>query len=78
MSDEAREADEAPWEALRLEHFSGERLNLNPGTLGTPSADVRRAMTAFREEDGEAYGLGRSPSRCGGRPLRSAGAPLTP
>lgn len=59
MSDEAREADEAPWEALRLEHFSGERLNLNPGTLGTPSADVRRAMTAFREEDGEAYPLGR-------------------
>lgn len=48
-----------PWETLRREQFPTERLNLNPGTLGTPSIAVRAAIAAFRAEDEEAWPLGR-------------------
>ncbi len=48
-----------PWEALRRAQFPADRLNLNPGTLGTPSTAVRAAIAAFRAEDDEAYPLGR-------------------
>lgn len=47
------------WEQLRGEQFATERLNLNPGTLGTPAASVHAAMRSFRDEDEEAWPLGR-------------------
>lgn len=47
------------WEVLRREQFAVERLNLNPGTLGTPSLAARAAVAAFREADEESYPLGR-------------------
>ncbi len=42
------DADDAGWEALRAAWFPGDRVNLNPGTLGTPSVPVRAALDAFR------------------------------
>lgn len=50
-------ADAHAWEATRLGLFPTERLNLNPGTLGTCAAPVRRAVEAFRAET-DGYPLG--------------------
>lgn len=51
------EADAAAWEALRRATFPSDRLNLNPGTLGTCAAPIRRAVEAFRA-DTDGYPLG--------------------
>ncbi len=41
-------SDSTPnWERFRAVLFPGERVNLNPGTLGTPSTWVRQAMSGF-------------------------------
>ncbi len=50
--------DGEAWEALRVAGFPSERINLNPGTLGTPSAAVRRAMQQFQAEEDGAWPLG--------------------
>lgn len=49
--------DARGWEALRHALFPGDRLNLNPGTLGTPSTPVRRAIADFQENNA-GYPLG--------------------
>lgn len=46
------------WDMLRVREFPGERLNLNPGTLGTPSAAVLAAMQAFWSDGLRASPLG--------------------
>jgi len=40
------------------EQFHSERLNLNPGTMGSPSREVREAALKFYEGDLAAYPLG--------------------
>jgi UDP-sulfoquinovose synthase len=46
------------WDMFRAREFPGERVNLNPGTLGTPSRSVRAARRAFDDADGGAWPLG--------------------
>lgn len=46
------------WRQLYTEQFASSRINLNPGTLGTPSRAVRNAMLEFYAQDRFAYPLG--------------------
>ena len=51
-SDEpAAPASERAWERFRREHFPYRHLNLNPGTLGSPSSDVLEAVREFQSAD---------------------------
>jgi UDP-sulfoquinovose synthase len=52
-----RPDDEFAWEGFRLNHFPYWPVNLNPGTLGTPSRDVREAMQGFDRAEELAYPL---------------------
>jgi UDP-sulfoquinovose synthase len=51
-------SDDAGWDRLRATLFPGDRINLNPGTLGTASTHVRDAMRAFQAEEDGAFPLG--------------------
>ena len=42
---------ELAWERFRREHFPYRHLNLNPGTLGSPSSDVLEAVREFQTAD---------------------------
>lgn len=44
----APNSNETTWETFRREHFPYRHINLNPGTLGTPSRDVLDAMQAYQ------------------------------
>lgn len=44
-------SSEAEWEIFRSKHFPNQAVNLNPGTLGTPSADALEAMRKFASDD---------------------------
>ncbi len=45
-SHETDTTDERYWHRFREKHFSSERINLNPGTLGTTSAPVKKIRSA--------------------------------
>lgn len=51
-------AEDADWKHLYEQEFSSTRINLNPGTLGTPSRSVRQAMASFWAEELHAFPLG--------------------
>ena len=58
-------ANETEWEIFRSRHFPNQAVNLNPGTLGTPSQDVLESMRMFDSTDTlacplEQYQLGQS------------------
>lgn len=63
-ADAGRSPDPKGWEALRRAEFATDRLNLNPGTLGTPARRVQAACAAFHAATRGwplgAYGLGRT------------------
>lgn len=42
---------EPEWENYRLKHFPSSAVNLNPGTLGTPSVETLEAMKKFNTAD---------------------------
>lgn len=46
------------WDMLRAREFPGERVNLNPGTLGTPARCVRAARRGFDDDGRDAWPLG--------------------
>lgn len=46
------------WDRLRAREFPGQRLGLNPGTLGTTAACVRAAQRAFWRDELDACPLG--------------------
>ena len=58
------------WEAFRQRLFPGDRINLNPGTLGTPSTAILEAKHDFFENGLSAFPLGQY--RQGRLSLRSA------
>lgn len=45
------------WDMLRAREFPGEHVNLNPGTLGTPSRSVRAARRAAADAEDAAWPL---------------------
>lgn len=56
--------NESAWDAFRRDHFPYRHINLNPGTLGSPSQDVLEAMQGFQAGETlaqplEQYGRGR-------------------
>lgn len=55
---DARLDDEALWERFRATFFPTDRLNLNPGTLGTPSRLVQEAMGRLQADEMHAFPLG--------------------
>jgi UDP-sulfoquinovose synthase len=54
------ELNESYWEAIRETQFNTERVNLNPGTLGTPSVavrEVRKNNAVAKSLDGSPLGM---------------------
>ncbi len=52
-------SDEAYWAKFRKENFHSKRINLNPGTLGTPSEQVKHArIFSAKSDEIEAHPLG--------------------
>lgn len=51
-------AEDDAWRPFRQALFPGVRLNLNPGTLGTPSRHVRNRQLSFWQGELEAFPLG--------------------
>eukprot|EP00762_Andalucia_godoyi_P006214 ANDGO_01679.mRNA.1 UDP-sulfoquinovose synthase len=51
-------SDEDYWNCFRDQFFPSRRINLNAGTLGTTSMEVRKASYLFYAEDLPAYPLG--------------------
>ncbi|WP_339675267.1 aminotransferase class V-fold PLP-dependent enzyme [uncultured Zhongshania sp.] len=49
--------DDLVWENFRAVHFPYRNINLNPGTLGSPSQDVLDSITHFQSADVMAYPL---------------------
>ena len=48
---------EDTWEAMRSEYFDTTRINLNPGTMGTPSRPVRIAKSLHDDVELDAFPL---------------------
>ncbi len=48
---EEKISDEASWARFRKENFHSKRINLNPGTLGTPSEAVKHARIFTTKSD---------------------------
>ncbi len=53
-----KKLDDLLWESFRKKVFPCKRINLNPGTLGTPSIYVEEAFGQFWENDLKAFPLG--------------------
>ena len=65
-------SNDETWDRFRRHFFPGERLNLNPGTLGTPSTRVQECMARFHDNEWNAFPLGQY--RRGREALREARA----
>jgi UDP-sulfoquinovose synthase len=50
-----RPDDHDLWDRFRVRQFPGQRLNLDPGTIGTPSQAVRNALQGFWADELYAY-----------------------
>lgn len=53
-----RPDDHDLWDRFRVRQFPGRRLNLDTGTIGTPSQAVRNALTGFWADELYAYPVG--------------------
>ncbi|HEY8378465.1 MAG TPA: aminotransferase class V-fold PLP-dependent enzyme, partial [Nannocystis sp.] len=46
-----RPDDQDLWDRLRVRQFAGARINLDPGSIGTPAQAVRAAMQGFWDDE---------------------------